>query len=312
MPFKSGYVALLGVPNAGKSTLLNALLTEKLAAVCDKPQTTRKRFKGILNSKSSQIIFLDTPGIHTSEKKLNQFMHSEINEAINDADVLCFLIPVDQKLSAQVEQLVKKHSAKQPLIFLTKCDLDKKMWRLDINKALLLSHGKVLPVSAVTGSELKKLVQSIEKKLPEGQPYYPIDELTDVNMRDIAAEIIREKIMELTHQEIPYSTAVVIESYKDPELSDPELLEDDEPTLKSDKPLTRIEATIIVEQDSQKGIVIGKSGALIKQIGSMARSDLEQIVGNQVFLGLNVKVDKNWTKNPSKLKQYGYSRPNVK
>jgi len=311
--FKTGYVALLGVPNAGKSTLLNALLQEKLAAVCDKPQTTRKRFKGILNSKKSQIIFLDTPGIHTSDKKLNQFMHSEVEEAIKDADVLCFLLPVDQKVPTEIKQLIKKFDNRRPqerpLIFLTKCDLDKKMWRLDITDTLTLSDSKIIPISAATGESLKLFVQSIERRLPEAPPYYPEDELTDVNMRDIATEIIREKVMELTRQEIPYSTAVVIDAYKDP-INFPSPLEGEGAQRAGEggnKGMTHIEATIIVDQDSQKGIVIGKGGDLIKQIGSLARADLEKIIGAQVFLGLNVKVDKNWTKNPARLRQYGYA-----
>ncbi len=307
MSFKSGFVALLGVPNAGKSTLLNSLLGEKLTAVCDKPQTTRKRFKGILNSKSSQIIFLDTPGIHTSDKKLNQFMHAEVDEAIRDADVLCFLLPVDQKLPQSLAQLIKKLESKKPLIFLTKCDLEKKLWKLDITEALSLSNAKIVPISAVSGESLKILLQALERRLPEAPALYPVDELTDVSMREIAAEIIREKIVELTHQEIPYSTAVVIDTYKDP-INFPSPLEGEGAQRGGEKVMTHIEASIIVDQDSQKGIVIGKGGELIKQIGSLARADLQKIIGTQVFLGLNVKVDKNWTKNPARLMQYGYKQ----
>ncbi len=292
MSFKTGYIALVGVPNAGKSTLLNRILGEKLVIVTDKPQTTRKRFNGIRTTKTSQMIFVDTPGVHDSPKEINRYMHREVKQALADADVICFLIPLDYHLSSFLVELyesVKEGPAKIMLI-LNKSDVP--AGRRKIAPDQIAKTFGVHPyclVSGKTGDGVEELLTKLEELLPEGEALYPEDDLTDVNLRDIAAEIIREKITDLTFEEIPYSVAIVINSFKE------------------EKTVTRIDATVVVEQDSQKGIVVGKSGSLIKNISSTARKDIEKLLDQKVYLDLHVKVDKNWTKNPAKLALYGYN-----
>lgn len=289
---KSGYVAILGIPNAGKSTLLNTLLGDKIAAVSNKPQTTRKRLTGIHSTEGSQVIFLDTPGIHRSEKLLNRFLLAEISEAVTDADVLCYLVASDQSTPETLLTFFREHRQSHPdkkcLAVLTKVDKVTSWQEKGEEVAKDLDGIRPMPVSAVTGFGLKEFLSEIVKLLPEGPTYYPTDQLTDVHLRDIAAEIIREKATTLTFEEIPYSLTVEIGAFKE----SPEL--------------TRIEALIFVEQDSQKGIVIGKGGEQIKKIGTEARRDLEKLLSTKVFLDLRVKVDKNWTKDPVKLARHGY------
>ena len=278
---KSGFVAIIGPPNVGKSTLLNKILGEKLTAVTDKPQTTRSRFLGIYSTGDCQIIFLDTPGAHESAKQLNQYMMQEVAGAINDADVVLFLFDgtkEDTFFDQFVNELIVKHPSKNFLTVVNKLDLR----RGDIHGA----HS----ISALTGEGVQNLLTTIQNLLPEGPAYYPTDELTDKNLRYLASEIIREKAMELTFQEIPYSLAVEIISYKE----EPEIV--------------RIEANLIVEQESQKGMVIGQGAKLIKEIGIKSRKDIEKLIDNNVYLKLNVKVDKSWTKNPARLDHYGYGK----
>lgn len=291
--FKSGYIAILGAPNAGKSTLLNAILKEKIAPVTDKPQTTRKLLKGIYSTDDCQMIFLDTPGVHRSEKQLNRFMLKEIDQAITDADVLVYLFSVDDPETGVMLDLirgVKSRCSKKAIILINKIDLPVEMHRLDV-EALRREFSDMngYPVSAKNGAGLDDLMAVLTGLLPSGPAFYPEDDLTDENIRDISAEIIREKAMDLTYQEIPYSLTVDVRSFKE------------SPTL------TRIEANLIVEHDSQKGMVVGEGGRMIKQIGMRARKDIETLLGTKVFLDLKVKVDKNWTKNSAKLARYGYS-----
>lgn len=307
MNHRAGYIAILGSPNAGKSTLLNALLKEKIAAVTDKPQTTRKRLKGIFSTKNCQMIFLDTPGIHYSDKKLNQFMAKEVEEAIYDADVLCYLVAMDQGVSPLLlnifENTQKKYPKKPFIWVLNKTDL-KTSLRAKRGNPWIVPKGdpfeaspapgglamteEVIRVSALKKQGLEELLQKIESLLSEGPSFYPEDDLTDSHVRDLSAEIIREKLMNLMYDEIPYSAAVEIVSFKEA----PEK--------------THITANILVEHDSQKGMVIGIGGRMIKEIGVQARREIEPLVGTKVFLELKVKVDKNWTKNSAKLARYGY------
>lgn len=272
---KSGFVAIIGPPNAGKSTLLNKILGEKLAAVTDKPQTTRSRFLGIYSTENCQIIFLDTPGVHESSKKLNQYMKQEVEGALGDADVICLLFDStnpDTFFDRFVNELIKKNPSKNFLTVVNKMDLGRGT------------------LSAKTGVGVPELIAKIISLLPEGPAYYPTDELTDKNLRFLAAEIIREKAMELTFQEIPYSLAVEIILFKE----EPEI--------------TRIEANLVVEQESQKGMVIGRGASLIKEIGIRSRKDIIKLIDNKCLLKLSVKVDKNWTKNPARLAHYGYEK----
>lgn len=296
MTFKSGYIALLGAPNAGKSTLTNAILNEKLAIVSDKPQTTRKKFLGIYSEPGVQMIFLDTPGVHESQKLLNQSMLNQIEEAIADADILCFLVAANERISQEMKDLTARVSGrfqKKPrVVVLNKVDLapDKLPDRLE---AITKVWGGIptFSISAINRQGVPELVAALKEMLPEGPAYFPEDDLTDVSLRDLASECIREKAMEMLHQEIPYALAVDILQFKE----SPEI--------------TRIEANLIVDQDSQKGMVIGYGGKMIKEIGSRARVDLQKLIGTKIFLGLQVKVDKNWTKNPAKMAQYGYALP---
>lgn len=287
--FKSGYIAFLGAPNVGKSTLLNAILKEKLAIVTPKPQTTRKKLAGIYSTATCQMIFLDVPGVHESAKALNQTLHHEITRAILDADVLAYMISVDTGV-AEIKKIFdhnqKKYLQKKSILILNKVDL------ADHGQLPDLRHFANLPsyrVSAQTGAGLSPLLQTLESLLPEGPAYYPDDQLTDANLRDLAGEIIREKAMLHLHQEIPYALAVEILEFAE----------------KSDS--TRIQANLVVEQESQKGMVIGRGGQMIKTIGSEARVDLAKLLGQKVRLELKVKVDKKWTRDITKLKKYGYS-----
>lgn len=290
--FRSGYIAILGAPNAGKSTLLNAILGEKIAAVTNKPQTTRRRLVGIHTEKDFQMIFLDIPGAHESEKSLNQFMMTEVSQALRDADILVCLLSLDMNLSSQVASLARDFGKNKPvLVVINKSDLpDEKRVLSPVNVERTFTGFPIFSISALTREGVEPLLEKLAKLLPEGPVYYPGDDLTDSHLRDLAAEMIREKATELTFEEIPYSLAVEIDTFKEEEK------------------ITRIQAILVVERDSQKGMVIGKGGTMIREIGTKARQDLERLMDTKVFLELKVKVDKNWTKNPDKLARYGYSQ----
>lgn len=287
--FKSGYIAFLGAPNVGKSTLLNAILKEKLAIVTPKPQTTRKKLAGIYSTATCQMIFLDVPGVHESAKALNQTLHHEITRAILDADILAYMVSVDTGSIAAIKILFdhnqKKYPQKKSVLLINKSDLADDRQVLDLRP---FANVQQCHVSAKTGVGIASLLQTLESLLPEGPAYYPDDQLTDANLRDLAGEIIREKAMLHLHQEIPYALAVEILEFA--ETSDN----------------TRIQANVVVEQESQKGMVIGRGGQMIKTIGSEARVDLAKLLGQKVRLELKVKVDKKWTRDVTKLKKYGY------
>lgn len=293
MTTKSGYIAILGEPNAGKSTLLNSLLGEHLSIVSKKPQTTRKRFLGILTTEKAQMIFLDTPGIHASDKLLNKYMHSEIDRTVDDADILCFLLPVDNRVGDPFKKIYqnakKNHPDKPRVIVLNKMDIDTKEQTLDEKWIGQFFEGdKIFKISAKNTMGLPFLMDTLLEYLPEGPFYYDAENLTDSNMRDIVAEIVREKIFESTFDEIPYGCMVLVDSFK-------------ETDKKAD-----ILVTIIVDQDSQKGILIGKGGLMIKKIGTKARESIGKLLGKKVMLETHVKVDKNWTKDATKIGKYGY------
>lgn len=288
---RSGYIAILGPPNAGKSTLLNRILKEKLSIVSDKPQTTRQRLIGIYNTPSCQMIFLDTPGIHQSEKLINRYMMDEVNQSVNSADILCYLYSADAPASSFFADLIRRNHKNNPgkksVLAINKIDLAGDHQKNIEDIASFFSGNEIFRISALKNTGVTKLTDKLESLLPEGPAYYPMDEFTDRNLRYLASEIIREKAMEATWHEIPYSIAVEIVDYRE------------EPAI------TRITANIVVEHESQKGMVIGSGGRLIKEIGTKARLDIEKLTG-KVFLDLRVKVDKNWTKNPAKMARYGY------
>jgi GTP-binding protein Era len=298
MPFKSGFVAIIGRPNVGKSTLLNAILGEKIAIVSKKPQTTRNKIRGIKNMENAQIIFLDTPGIHTAKGYLNKFMVKEALSALEDVDCIIYMVEATREVIEEelfiIENFKKVAPDGQPPIILgiNKTDMAEKNKLLPLidQYSRLYAFKEVIPLSAAKGEGVDELLKLIIQLLPEGPKYFPEDILTDLPERFVAAEIVREKVFEFTKQEIPYSTAVVVERFKE----------------NPQKKLISISATINVERDSQKGIIIGKKGSMLKQIGTSARIDIEKLLGTKVYLELFVKVQKDWTKDKRMLKEFGY------
>ena len=293
MIHRSGFVALVGRPNVGKSTLLNSLLGEKVAIVSDKPQTTRNRIRAILTRDEAQVIFIDTPGVHKPKHKLGSAMVEASIRTFNQVDILCFIVeanrapgPGDRYLTALFQRL------KNPVfLVLNKIDLCPPHI-LKAHSAIyreLYSFASSFQLSARQGLNLKPLIHTIIESLPEGPRYYPDDMITDQPERFIAAEIIREKIIGLTREEIPFSVAVVIE----------------EMSLKSEE-LIEIRAEIYVERKSQVGILVGKDGSLLKQAGSAARLELEPLLGRRVYLDLWVKVKTDWRNREGPLRQFGY------
>jgi GTP-binding protein Era len=283
---KSGYIAIIGEPNSGKSTLLNRILGERLSIVTPKAQTTRQRIVGIHNAPGAQMIFLDTPGLHDSEKPLNRFMMGEAGAAVKDADVVC--VVVDAADSAMPKKACRFHKGSKCVVALNKLDtiLDRP-WEAVVGEYRALCGGvEAFGISAKTGHGVDALVAKLAEMLPEGEPFYPCDIYTEHPVRFIAAEMIREQAMLCMHQEIPYSVAVEIEEYRE------------EPHIH------RIQASIVVDKDSQKGMVIGSGGQMIKRIGELSRAKIEALVGAKVFLKLLVKVDKNWTRKPRAIKRY--------
>ena len=290
-PFKSGYVAIAGAPNAGKSTLLNRLLGEKLSITSRKPQTTRNRILGLVHRDSSQMVFLDTPGVHVTSSTLNVKMVDIALSAFGDADVLLLMMDVSDPDKLSEEYLVKKLTTigKPVILALNKVDVVKKA---TLPETIGYWEGvypfqAVLQISARHGDGVETLLSEIEKLLPEGPPLYPEDMLTDLPTRFFTAEMIREKVFRLTGQEIPYSSAVTVDSFS--EQGD----------------LVKIHATIHVERDSQKGFVIGKGGSKLKQIGEDARKEIEKLLEKRVYLKLFVRVQKNWTRDTKAIAKFG-------
>lgn len=298
--FKSGFVSIMGRPNVGKSTLLNTILGDKISIVSDKPQTTRNRILGVKHIAGAQIIFLDTPGIHKPKHKLNEYMVKTALHTLDEVDLILFMTEAGESLASSspggsgdnhIIELLK--DVKKPVFLLIN-----KIDRIKKNEVLpqIDEYGKsykfdeIFPVSALKGENIDSLLDSLVKYLPEGPQYFPDDVVTDQPMRFIAAEIVREKIFRNTYQEIPYSVAVGIEDFKEDET----------------KNMASIRGIIYVDKDSQKGIIIGKGGAMLKQVGRLARLEIEAIMGIKVFLELWVKVKPNWQSDDRILKMLGY------
>ena len=290
---KSGMVAIVGPPNAGKSTLLNALLGQKISIVTPKPQTTRNRIVGILNTPAYQIVMLDTPGLHKARKPLNLEMVKIAVSSLAEVDVVLFLIDVSLPIPEKQAQTVQYLDAtKVPAILvLNKIDLLRKEQILPLIEVYskIYPFAAIVPVSALFENGTEVLLQELLQLLPQGPRFYPEDIPTDATERFIVGEIIREKIFLLTGQEIPYSTAVVIDSFKDDE----------------EKSLVTIHATIVVEKPSQKAIIIGKKGSKLQQIGKNSRQDIEKLMAQHVLLKLWVKVHKNWTSDMRFIRDLG-------
>ena len=292
--FKSGFVAIVGAPNVGKSTLLNRMLGQKISITSRKPQTTRNRIVGIVDRPGSQMVFLDTPGIHRTGKPLNVRIVDVALAALADVDLVLVMTDASTRNTEAEQFLVQKLSAhKTPVILaLNKIDqVDKTVLLAQIDDwSRRFDFQAVVPISAVQGTQVETLIEAMEETLPAGPPMYPPGSLTDMPERFIAGELIREKVFRLTGEEIPYAIAVTVEDFKE------------------EKPgrLIRINATIHVERNSQKGIVIGKGGRKLKEIGQAARAEIERMVGTQVFLKLFVRVQKNWSNDTKALKKFGY------
>lgn len=283
--FKSGYVSIIGRPNVGKSTLLNSIIGQKIVIATDKAQTTRRRIKGIFTNDKAQIVFLDTPGVHKPLDKLGEFLLDEAKFAIPDTDVVLFVVDASEKAGLGDKWIAQNLlDIKKPIILvLNKVDLvknpQKKEEILLSYKLLFKENLATVKISAKTGRNIDTLISNIIRKLPKGEMIYPDDEVTDETMRSIAKEVIREKILENTQDEIPHSVAVVIDTYKEEDSID------------------NILATIYVETESQKGIMIGKGATMLKKISTEARCELENIAEKKIFLNIQVKVKKKWRKN---------------
>jgi GTPase len=291
MAHKAGFVNIVGSPNVGKSTLMNRLMGEKMSIVTKKAQTTRHRILGMLNEEDFQIVFSDTPGVVNSAYKLHDHMMTYVNTSLQDADVLLFITDIYENEMNHEETLVKISKMKVPvLVLINKMDLgdQEKVGERLAYWAEKLPRATVFPISALHGFNLEGIIEKLVSLLPESPAYYDKEELSDRPMRFFISEIIREKIFIHTKKEVPYATQVEIEEY----IEEPEI--------------TRIRAVIIVERDTQKGILIGKGGEMLKRIGREARLEIQKFIDQKVFLDTFVKVDKDWRTSDSKLKKYGY------
>ena len=293
--FHSGFVAILGRPNVGKSTFLNRVVGQKIAIMSDKAQTTRNKIQGIYTEDDAQIVFIDTPGIHKPHSRVGDFMVESALSTLNEVDAVLFMVNATQKRGRGDDFIIERlKNVKKPIyLVINKIDQihpDKLLQIMDDYRNTL-DYAEVFPISALEGNNCPELIESLVNTLPEGPQYYPADQITDHPERFIAGELIREKVLELTREEVPHSVAVVVDRIH---------REDDEKVL--------VQATIVVERNSQKGIIIGKGGKMLKQIGVKARKDIELMLGDKVYLELWVKVQPNWKDRQVDLQALGYKQ----
>jgi GTP-binding protein Era len=291
---KAGFVSLVGRPNAGKSTLVNRFVGQKIAIVSDKPQTTRHRILGVKNSAGGQMVFIDTPGIHKPVHRMNERMVDLAVSALRDVDVVVLVVDATLRPGSGdrfVLDLLKSEKT-SAILALNKIDLMEKSRLLGLIQqyAERMAFSAIVPISALTGDGVDRLEEEILRALPSGDPLYPGEYLTDQTERTLAAELIREKILSHAREELPYTTAVVIDQF-------------DEPT--GDRPVTRIFASILVDRESQKPIIVGKGGDMVKRIGTEARRDLEEMLGGRVYLDLHVRVKEDWRDDERLLDEMG-------
>ncbi|WP_017187665.1 GTPase Era [Alkalibacillus haloalkaliphilus] len=292
--FHSGFIAIVGRPNVGKSTFMNRVIGEKIAIMSDKPQTTRNKIQGVLTTDDTQFIFIDTPGIHKPKHRLGDFMNRSAINTLNEVDVIMFMVNADEGYGKGDEFIIEKlKDVNNPVVLvINKIDQvhpDELLPIIDTYREKL-DFEEIVPISALEGNNTDSLLNVLSEKLPEGPQYYPEDQITDHPERFIISELVREKVLHHTHEEIPHSIAVVIDSIRS----------------RDDKDIIDVQATIIVERNSQKGIIIGKQGKMLKQVGSEAREDIEALLGSGVFLELWVKVQKDWRNRAFHLRDYGY------
>lgn len=293
--YKSGFISIIGRPNVGKSTFLNRVIGQKIAIMSDKPQTTRNKVQGVLTTDDSQMIFIDTPGIHKPKHKLGDFMLKVSKNTLREVDVIMFMVNAEQKLGKGDEFILEMLAGNTTPVFLVinKIDAihpDELMGIIESYKERY-DFAEIVPISALQGNNVENLLVTLAKYLPEGPQYYPADQVTDHPERFIISELIREKVLHLTREEIPHSIAVVIDKIRRDEENEDKI---------------HVAATIIVERDSQKGIVIGKRGALLKEVGTRARKDIEMLLGSKVYLELWVKVQKDWRNKATHLRDFGF------
>ncbi|HIQ01158.1 MAG TPA: GTPase Era [Anaerolineales bacterium] len=293
---RSGFVAVIGRPNVGKSTLMNQFLGQKVAIVSPKPQTTRTRIRGILTREAFQVIFVDTPGLHRPLHKLGEVMVAAVASAIPDADVVLFLVDVSvmpREEDRMIARMVRERTQNPVILVLNKMDrlpADRIQRHTEAYWGLLPDHAGWMMTIATEAVNLDKLLEMIVEHLPEGPRYYPGDQVTDQTEREIAAELVREQVLRFTREEVPHAVAVVVEEFKERENN-----------------VVYIAANIYVERDSQKGILIGRGGRMLRRIGAAARQEIERMVGGRVYLDLWVKVSKNWRRDPRRVRRMGYT-----
>ncbi|MFA9558772.1 GTPase Era [Evansella sp. AB-rgal1] len=291
---KSGFVALIGRPNVGKSTLLNEVLGQKIAIMSDKAQTTRNRIQGVYTEERGQIVFIDTPGIHKPKHRLGDFMLKIAQTTLGEVDVVLFLVDAKEGRGRGDDFIMEKLKNLNTPVFLVVNKIDEvhpdELFLLIDEYRRQFTFTEVIPISALQGNNVSTLLEQVYHYLEEGPQYYPEDQVTDHPERFLMGEMIREKILHLTHEEVPHSIAVEIEKID----------------RKEGKGTIYIGAVIIVERSSQKGIIIGKQGKLLKEIGQKAREDIEKLLGSKIFLELWVKVEKDWRNKPRALREFGY------
>ena len=297
--FKSGFVAIVGRPNVGKSTFMNYVLGQKIAIMSDKAQTTRNKIQGVYTNQDCQIVFLDTPGIHKPKHELGNFMVESAYSALKEVDAVLFMVNAAEKKGPGDDFIIEKlKKIKTPVfLVLNKIDLispDELLDRVESYQETIPFAG-IIPISVLQGNNVQELMTTLTNHLPEGPQYYPSDQITDHPEYFVVSELIREKILHLTKEEIPHSVAVTVDKMQKDEF---------------DK--VHVYANIIVERPTQKGIIIGKGGKLLKEIGVRARKDIEQLLGNKVYLELWVKVEKDWRKKKSHLQDFGYRTTDYK
>ncbi|EPH93777.1 ribosome biogenesis GTPase Era [Enterococcus faecalis 13-SD-W-01] len=292
---KSGFVAIVGRPNVGKSTLLNRIVGQKIAIMSDKAQTTRNKIQGVYTEKDAQLIFIDTPGIHKPKHRLGDFMVETAYSALREVDAVLFMISADQKRGRGDDFIIERLKNVDSPVYLVINKIDKvhpdDLLGIIEDYSSQMDFAQVVPISATEGNNVERLMSTLIDEMPEGPQYFPDDQVTDHPEYFIVSELIREKVLFLTRDEVPHSVAVVIDSMK-----------------RNENNKVQIEATIIVERDSQKGIIIGKGGKMLKQIGTKARLDIEHLLGDKVFLELWVKVQKDWRDKRTYLQDYGYRK----